>query len=532
MKKKFTIETISGGISQTYYEQSLDTFSGSLGIDPDLNPSSAIPKTSGVIMPSQYSKFSASYLDDAPMWIVSQPKTVNSYVYSLDGKLNSFDGDIAMRATDEAGTAFPITITGGAGNGAVYYNNFLYLAEDADISQYGGLDQGASIAVTANVWTGAKFGKTALTNTTYPSIRGSEMPNHPMHLHTDNSVYIGDVLPTSGTTSGQGCLHRLKTNRTTIDGDTNDNSAYNVLDLPYGFYPTDIESFGTDLIIAAIQTTSNSINQGRSCLFLWDTVSDTFYKQIWLPDPLVTALKTANGITYVFSGNADSGARISAYLGGEGVQELLFSDEGVSPFAGAVDAYGDRLVFGAFTTYPESSASVMAYGSKSSLIKKAWNNVVRTSSVGTNGLVTSLAYVQQFSGVSPRLVVGWNDNSSQGLDKVQAGTLSSFWRSNPINIGHKFSVLEVRIPLTGTVTTGVTVTPTIRVDDNITSYSLAAINDTNYSGKKEIVYKTPQLTATGKFNLTLDLSFTGTVARGVIFPIEIIVDIHEDSPTL
>lgn len=184
-------------MSATNYFGSDGTFNVSIGIDPDL-PVSTDVKTSGILVPSRYEKFSGTEIDGFPTWIITNNKTNNSFVYTSGGKLHSFNNSIAMRATDEAGTSFPITITGGAGNGAVYYNNFIYLAEGTDISQYGGMNQGASIAKTENVWTGGKFGLSALTNTTYPSIQGTPIPNHPMHAHTDNSVYIGDVVVRSG----------------------------------------------------------------------------------------------------------------------------------------------------------------------------------------------------------------------------------------------------------------------------------------------------------------------------------------------
>jgi len=529
--QRYRIESIGGGISPTFYDSPEDSYTGAVGIDPDQPVSSGNSRTSGAIMPTQYSKFSGTEVTGYPLWQIAQPKTTNAYVYASDGKLHSYSSTPAMRATDEAGTAFPISLTGGAGNGAVYYNNFLYLAEAADISQYGGLDQGATIAVTENVWTGAKFGLTALTNTTYPNVRGALLPNHPMHLHTDNAVYIGDVLPTSGSTSGQGVIHRMKTDRTTFDGDTNDGSAYNVLDLPYGFYPTDIESFGTDLVIAAIQTVDNVINQGKSCLFIWDTFSDTFYKQIWVPDPLTTALKTVNGIVYVFSGNADSGSRICAYGGGESLQEILFQEQGVAPFPGAVDAYGEKLLFGACATNVGSGGVVQSWGSKNGRIPKALHNVVKTISGGATPVVNSiLAFQQSSAGIQNRLVVGWGDGTSRGLDAPNgSSTLTSIWLSRLFHVGRKFTVIRLRLPLTGQMNSSISITPEILVDDASTTYTLATMNQTNYADQREIVYKTPELTAVGTVNFQLKLTFLGTAVRGITFPIEIDVDVSPDS---
>ena len=531
--KKYVIDSIDGGIQSAYNDAEPSQYLAGLGIDPDLPYRSSLAKTGGILTPVAYSKFSGTEIDGYPLWIVTQPKTQNAFVYTTAGKLHSFDSVLAMRATDEASTALPITITGGAGNGMVYYNNFIYLAENADISQYGGMDQGASIAKTENVWTGAKFGKTALTNTTYPTIRGTALPNHVMHLHTDNAVYVCDVLPTSGSTSGQGVIHKIKTTRTTIDGDTNDGSIYNALDLPYGFLPTDIETApdGTSLMISAIQSTGASIDQGSACVFIWDTISDSFFHQFWMPDPFVTAMKNVNGVVYIFSGNNNAGARASAYLGGQTAEQIMFFEEGVSPFAGAVDAYGDRVSFGAYTTYPETTASVFAFGSKDPRRPKALHNIARASTQGTTPIVTALKYVQQASGITPRFAMGWGDDSNKGLDKLDGGgTHLSVFRKR-FKIGRKFSIREISIPLVTSVSSGAIINVKIYVDAETTSFTLNAINNTNYSGKTRVVYKRPALTARGEHDFILELAWGGTDPKRVSLPIEIYVDEYDEEST-
>lgn len=282
-----TIENVLEGWSTTDYFSSGGQYNSSLGVDPDYPATSSATKTSGVLVPTRYEKFSGTELTGYPNWIITNNKTSDSYVYTTTGRVHSFDSSITMRATDAASSpaSFPLTLTGGAGNGAAYYNNFIYFAEATDISQYGPLINNSglatSVAETENVWTGAKFGKTALSNATYPSIQGVPIPNHPMHVHTDTSMYIGDTL------AGQGIIHRMNTKKTTDEGDTNGTtvvSAYNALDLPFGYFPTDIESYGTDIVISAIQTTNSTINQGKSTLFFWDpTNTDSFYRQIALP---------------------------------------------------------------------------------------------------------------------------------------------------------------------------------------------------------------------------------------------------------
>ena len=533
----YEINGIEGGISPLQYKAGANQYMMAYGIDPDYpNLQSSGIRTAGLISPVPMTKFSGTEITGTPNWIITQPKTTNSFVYASDGKLHSFNSSLVMRTSDEASTSLPISITGGAGNGAVYYNNFIYLAEASDISQYGGMDQAASIAKTENVWTGSKFSKTGLSNTAYPTMRGVIMPNHSMHLHGDNAVYICDVLPTGAASgaSGRGTLHRLKTKRTTIDGDTDDSSGYNVLDLPYGFYPSDIESYGTDLLIAAFQTTDTTINQGNAKLFLWDITADSWYREIYVPDPLVTAIVNVNGIPIIYSGNVNNGFRVSAYLGGNTVTPLKFFEEGNPPFAGAVDAFMTRAVFGTGGTFPENVISVFALGTKiPDLEQSVLHNIIRATQLpnsATVGTVASLKYVQQASGIIPRLVVGWADGAgTNGLDKYSStATLNSLFKTSLFVPGGQFSLLEIEIPFSNPITSTVSIIPKVYYDDENTAVTLATINNTNYASQEKVFYKRPELAVNGRKNFSLQLGIAGTMTWAISFPIRITVEIYDD----
>lgn len=533
--QKLQIENVLEGWSNTDYFSSKGQYNSSLGIDPDYPATNSATKTSGVLVPTRYEKFSATELDGYPNWIVTNNKTADSYVYTTTGKVHSFDSSITMRATDAATSpaSFPLTITGGAGNGAAYYNNYVYLAEATDISEYGPLNGSGgvltSVLETENVWTGAKFTKTALSNAIYPSLQGVVIPNHPMHVHTDTSMYIGDTL------AGQGIIHRMNTKTSGgVEGSVNGTtvvSAYNALDLPFGFYPTDIESYGTDLVISAIQTTNSTINQGKSALFFWNpTDTDSFYRQIALPDPIVTAMLNVNGILYVWTGNASNGVRLSRYIGGETVSEVAYSEEGTPPFAGAVDALGSRLIWGISTTYPETSASIMAFGSKNDSLPKGIHNIVRSTSSGTTPTITSVKYVQQASNISPRVIIGWGDGTSKGLDKLSTtATFNNPWRSKVFNINQKFVLKKLVIPLAGTVDANTTITVKIYLDDFSSSITLPTINNTNYPSKRKVLFKAVNLlTATGENNFCIEIKWTNTSNLSVLVPINISVDVSDD----
>lgn len=530
----YQVKSIAGGMSKSLFDAPSNTYIAGVGIDPDLPATSSglVSRTSGAIVPSQYTKFSGTEVDGVPYWIVTQPRTGNSYVYTSAGKIHSFTNNIAMRAADEATTAFPIAVTNGAGNGAAYYNNFLYLAVSDDISQYGGLDQGASIALTTDVWTGAKFGLTGLTNSTYPIMTALSLsiPNHPMHVHGDNAMYIGDVLPqAAGSLGGRGCLHRLKTKRTTIDGDTNDGSAYNVFDLPYGYWPADIESYGTDLVIAAFQCKDEKINQGRAELFFWDCVSDSFYNRVVLPDPLVTALYNKNGTLYVFSGNSQAGSRVSVYSGGRSVETVAYNEEGISPFAGAVDAFGERMSFGTSIAHPLSKGVVISIGSKFKNTG-AIHMTAMASAPNTTPIVTAIKYVQQANNSSPKVIMGWTDNTVKGLDKQGAPTaMSNMWQSPLFSIGKKFRITKIIIPLLEAVDANTTISPKLYVDTGATSYSLNAISATNWSGKRYAIFKEPEIAMVPAFtDFFLELTWSGSSATPVSLPITFEVEVYED----
>ena len=149
-------------------------------------------------------------------------------------------------------------------------------------------------------WTSSPLSKTALANTTYPSINGVVIPNHPMAVH-QNRLYVGDV-----NSSGIGIISMINTKKTTYEGDTDDTtvpSAYNVLDFNYQWFPTCLEPYGNYLAIGVIEGASTAVKQGNAKVLIWDTLATTTAPNIIaeLPDPLITAMKYVNGVLYVFS---------------------------------------------------------------------------------------------------------------------------------------------------------------------------------------------------------------------------------------
>ena len=517
MKFKITIDNVIGGISPSLYRGKAGQFNTSIGIDPDKpQQSGSTIKTSGVLMPSAYTDFTGAALTGYAKWITTNPHDSNIYVYASDGEFLSYNS--AFGSETDIGTP-----TSGIGNGMAYYNNFIYLATPTDISRYGPLDNSPSLANT--FWT-STLSLAALGNPTYPTQRQVLLPNHPMHVHNDNKLYIGDFeTSTSSANEGRGKISYIRTNSGTDEGDTNDGSAENVFFLPPSYAPVDIESWGTDLVIAAIPMSTvginNTIAQGKAKLFFWDAVNAPSlpYRVVDLPDPTCTALLNHNGNLFIWSGNMNNGVRVSRYLGGYKTEQLAFFEEGFSPPAGAVEGLGNRVVWGAFTTYPENSACVYSLGYKDANLPLALHNIVNTDAAAssTQGMVTAIRYAQHASFIDPRFIVGWRDNTNFGIDQLSSTANVAVWRSLLYAVGAPFRINKVTIPLTTAVASNHTLIPTLFVDDENTSTALTTINSTNYANSERRIVYHPNVQ--GNNNFDLQLRWSGTSIIGVSMPI-------------
>lgn len=539
--KKLTIDGIEGGLSFTSYGPSQkNAYDGAFGIDPDFR-SAISTKTGGAITPAAYAKFSGNNLatNSYVSWITTTPKDSTSYVYAYAS------GGEFLRYTYAApsfGTETALTEpTSGAGNGMAYYNNYIYLATPTDIARYGPLNNSPSL--TQTVWTGATLGsQVALNNTTFPTFNNAgavvSMPNHAMHVHTDGFLYVCDVISTAfGTTAleGKGVLHRISTSKTTDEGDTNNGSAYNVLELPFGWYPVAIESWGTDLAIIAMpgtNLTAMTLSRGNAALFLWDTFASIPYKQITLPDPIASAIKNVNGKLVIWSGNTAQGVRISTFNGGEGVSQLALLADSFTPAQGNVDSYGDKAFFGGFVSYPAPVLSQQAcVYSIDSKISELPHYAIHVPAVTNNGssqpIATASKLVLMDNMVRPTPVFAYGDSATSGIVNYKTGNTQFAYFRKKWEIGRPFSVRSIRISLDQVVSSGVEITPTILVDNNTTSTVFTGANNTTQSGNTVITWKRPEVAVTGQNNLTLQLAFTGTVAASVIFPVEVEIDVFD-----
>lgn len=535
MIQKITINSIFQGQAPSQYFGQDGSFIASIAVDPDYPISSSSIKTSGFAIPIGHAKFSGANVTSTPVAIITNPKNSNVYTVLSNGRLISYNSSLASETLVG-------TVAGSNAGGAAYYNNYIYIfgtgASKNDVSRYGPLDNSPTLVDA--VWTGATLGSQAvLSNTTYPTLRSVNIPNHWGYVHGDNSLYFLDFeSKTGGSYPGQGLVHRIHTKKTTDQGDTNDTTVptlYAALRLPLGFYPTSLCSVSTNIMILGIYATDNNISQGKAAFIMWDPTNTTsFYLgPVPLADTVATACLNADGQIFIWSGNAQNGVRLSRYVGGEQVQDIILQEEGLPPLAGAVDYLGNRVVWGGFTTNPTDKGCIWAYGSKDVRLPSGVQNIAKASAAGLTPIVTAVKYVQQDSYKQPKAIMGWTDASGSGIDSYSASaTLASTIRWM-FNIGQRFQINKIRIPLAGAVGSNTNIAPTIYFDDlsSTANPAVPAINNTNYSGKRKVIYKGPMVAGfVGENNFVLELSWTGTDPLGVALPIRIEIDVKDDEP--
>ena len=523
------IEAIVGGQAELKYYGSSSQFQGSYSIDPDQPISDSGTqsiRTSALLRPASSKQIdSATTLAGAPIWMIPNPKTDTVMVLDATGSAYTLNPDgYTITALSDAGH-----LSSGSGNGLAYHKNYYYFFKNTDVARYGPLNGTASF--TPSYWVGTPLNTTALTNTTYPSlVQGTKaLPNHPAHLHPhDGRLYFGDVV------SNQGVIHYIDTTTTTVEGDTNESSKYNALDLPHGYWPIDIESLGTDLAISLYEGNNDSVTfQKRAKLSFWDTTATSYNKiiDIEFPDPIITALKNVNGALYTFSGQLGVlGTRVCRFVGGYTMEQLAFLEDSEPPFPGAVDAILNRVLFGGLVSDVNGGtklASVYGYGSKTGKMSGVYNIMGASNSASTAD-ITSLAVIDQDGFNFQIPVIGWTTGSSHGIDRQTTtyDKVNPIWRSNIYRIGRPFKITKIRIPLSQAIAANMTVVPKLFMDGETTSYTLRTIDNTFYPGKKSVVIRPEN--ATGEHSFFLELKWSGSVLCTIALPISIEGEFIED----
>lgn len=512
----YKIKSVLSGQSPSAYFGTEGQFLASIAIDPEETVNTTLVRPSGAIVPTRHEKFSSTGVDSSPNWIIPVPQNATTYAYLANGKFVSYSGSLGSETSIG-------TVTSGNGFGAAYYNDYIYLRASGDISRYGTISSG-SPSLTNGVWTGATLGSQGgLSSSGSINFRGYGYPLGQFHEHY-GKLYFLDF------NGSVGKIHFIYTAPT---GGTDLGSTSAALTLPSGFMPTCIESFGSDLAIVCITGSTynagTTIRMDNAVMFLWDTFSSKPYRKVSLSDPLATAIYTHNGVPFVWTGSTASGVRLSRYIGGNQMEQVTHIQDGFPPPAGAVDAVGNRLAWGGITTFPSTSGSVFSRGYFSpNLPAGAINNIAKISGTGTLPVVTCVKFLEQSSSKA-RPVMGWRTDtpSAYGLDKPSSSAVfSSVFYSEIMNVGKPFQLVKVRFPLGAQISTNMTFTSTVYVDDAGTSTDLDTVNPTNFpnSERNATIY----CNVSGNHNFFIAISFAGTVSLPILLPIEVTVELLAD----
>ncbi len=362
-------------------------------------------------------------------------------------------------------------------------------------------------------------------------------PNHILKRHSDGRMYVADVV------GNQGTLHYVKTTKTTVEGDTNNGSTYNAVQVGYGLYPTAMESYGEQMVIAFFEGNDTGVRGKTSKLAFWDTTSDNVNSIIWVefPDSIITALKNVNGILYITTTNPRSiGFRVSRLIGGYTIQEVAYTELGQAPLAGGVDGTANRLIFGSATSVPRQAACVLSLGLQKGALGPGLFNIASFE----DGVMASAAILPNMSYATGEAtsgfgfytpMVGWSGGDYNGEVSVISPSGSydtQIWWSQMYRIGRPGVIKKIRIPLAQKLINGMAIVPKIYADDGETVYTLKEANYTN--DPNVYVIKRNDTDASGEIlnfqhSFFLVLEWNGTVLCTVSLPIEIEYEVINDA---
>lgn len=497
-----------------------DQFLNSYAIEPSQNYRGSSYQASGILRPTGSIKFSGTGIAGVPLWLVPNTKDSNVYVYSANGSVYTYNGS-AVGDLNDGGTA--------TGNGAAYYDNYIYFARDTTVARYGPLN--GTPTFTDDYWVGT-LGKTALSDTTYPDVGDldyGECPNHYLHRHSDGKLYIADVV------DNQGTIHYIKTTKTTVEGDTNDGSTYDKVNVGYGLWPTAIESYGDSLAIALYE--AGTVSSIGAKIAFWDTTSENINQIIWteFPDDLITSIKNINGVLYIISCKAyQSGFRVSRYIGGNSFELVAYFDNSNPPFPGGVANIAGRLMFGSYIQNFVFGGVVYSIG----LSKQGFGDGIFAPYANTNesGIVTSICQNPNANFITATPLIGWSTGfsggSNNGVDS-SSNTITTntgaLWQSQIYKIGQPFKITKVRLNFPVAVSASSNLQAIIYCDDihgGGTSYTLGTVTNTNYPSKKKVAFMPTN--AVGEHEFMLQLKWTTTSTFPVSLPITIEYELIDD----
>lgn len=515
----FKINSIFGGFSICDYFNSRGQFLCSLGIDPDMPATDAGNKPSGYIRPTAMAKFSGANVSAVPMWILTNPKNALVYVVLSNGKIISYNSSLASETLVG-------TLTTCIGQGAEYYDNYLYFRKNADVARYGPLN--GSPALTQNYWT-STLSLATPKHTTYPTINGVKIPNGDMHRHINNKLYFCDVFAVAGVNANKGILNYIKTKKTIVEGDTDNGSTYNALDFGYGVYPVCIETYQMDLVVALIEGVNTSMMRGKIAFYDTTSVSCTSITSIEAPSEkeIFTAIKNVNGTLYAFSGFLTGGCRVSKIVSGYSLEEVVYLPEEYPPISkGAIDHLVNRFCWGSNSIEPAVAGCVYAIGSKEQKLPSGLQNIIRCTATKTNPMVTAVKFVQSDGKIQLPIIGYKADDSEFGCDKKTTGCNgNNIFRSEviiPENWNEKFMLKKLRLSFGQAIAANMEIKVYLYVDNAIANRTWTINNTSGHSGKRFVVLY-PQIEISNNF--FIEIHFTGSALLCISLPITGILEI-------
>lgn len=547
------IESILGGVSDYLWGGGDDQFMYGYGIDPyePVNDTATnLAEESSALNISATSTrrlLGIGSLADAVCWMVSEPisSSNNLFVYDVDGSVYTIENT----GTNTQLTGIGDLTDGGSsdGDGCAYYDNYMYFSRSTTVARYGPLN--GTPTFTDDFWV-ATLGKTALADngTLYGNMgpAGSYMglyaAHHFLHAHSDGRLYIIDLV------DGAGTIHYIKTSQTTTPGDTDAGSTYNALNLPFGYVPVGMASFGEYLAIAVnvyggTTSPSQEIPGQNARVVFWDGVSDSpnFVVFNGITDTEITAIVNVAGELYVFTHNSvDTSVRILKYLGGDFFQQVKFVNSR-APLPGGVVADLNRLLFAGgtkvFTTHPSYSEMPGVYSLEPSGDGFSLQMIAGSTNSNTSTNVCTALARGKHTPLSSRNSVFFATRSGAGnyieenRSVVDPHNVRSEWMSKYYRINKRFKVTKIAFGIPNLDSD--TITPYIYTDfikNEYTGATYALPPLSVFDGRSRVVLRPNGVEGFHGFCLRFVFDTTsGNAGESVALPIDIELEIYDDT---
>lgn len=539
-KSTIRIESINGGMSPSFWGGTEDQFQSSNGIQPDapLNASLSLGNNyaSRFLVPTKLKKATGlGTIADAIAWLVAEPKnsgaTDNLYAYDVAGSVYT----IGSGATPVVTGLGDLNDGGSAnGNGCAYYDNYMYFARDTTIARYGPLN--GTEAFTDDYWVGT-LGLTALGdnqtaygNMGYGNYQGLSSQSHMLYPHKDGRLYIADY------SGGQGFIHFIKTTKTTVEGDTNEGSTYNALDLPYGWYPVAMCGYGDSIAIAINVYALGDSPSENSKVILWDgsSSSPNLIIDKGITDTYITAIINKSSELFIFACPEGSYlTRILRYVGGEVFQLLKTFPNSLAPRQGGVAIWLENLIWSGsiqlLTTFPTYAKrpSIMSMDKDMSVFQ------IGTTMNSTSSSMIQAIYAQTSSWIEqPNLLYTSNDGGSsflveQNIASPGGENSTSEWTSRYYPINKRFKVKKIRFSTPDKSVTGIT--PYIYTDNYSYEYTGASsgLSLASFSSPNFVEIRPVGVEGFHGFCLRFVWELN-TTSRAIGLPIDIEIETYDD----